>query len=125
MAGRSLRANPVRWTLAPAVAVAALCALLVETKTGLSSTHGWSVGWFLGINAAGYLVWAVDKRQARREGFRVPEWTLHLLALLGGGVGGVLAMRTLRHKTRKRLFRWTQPLLAVLAVCGLVWVLSR
>ena len=45
-----------------------------------------------------------DKLQARREGRRVPEKTLHGLALLGGFAGAWLGMSLFRHKTRKPMF---------------------
>ncbi len=35
---------------------------------------------------------------------RIPESTLHLLGLLGGWPGGVIARRVFRHKTRKQPF---------------------
>ncbi len=51
-----------------------------------------------------YLVYALDKSAARRRRHRVPERTLHLLSLLGGWPGALLAQYTLRHKTAKPRF---------------------
>lgn len=117
----SLRASPVRFTLIPALAVAALGVVATERYTDLDP----AIGWFVGINLVAFVVWWVDKRQAKREGFRVPEWTLHLVSVFGGGVGSVMAMRTLRHKTQKRVFRFVTPLLAALGVGALGWWLWR
>jgi len=50
------------------------------------------------------LLHALDKSAAVRQGRRVPERTLHLLALLGGWSGSLLAMGLVRHKTRKASF---------------------
>lgn len=48
---------------------------------------------------------AVDKRAARRGGWRVRERTLHTLELLGGWPGSMVARPLLRHKTRKGAYR--------------------
>jgi uncharacterized membrane protein YsdA (DUF1294 family) len=52
-----------------------------------------------------YAAYAYDKRQARRDEWRTPEATLHLLDLLGGWPGGWIARRQFRHKTAKLSFR--------------------
>lgn len=52
-----------------------------------------------------FLVYAWDKRAARRDLRRVPERTLLSLDLAGGWPGGALAQTTLRHKTRKLSYR--------------------
>ncbi|MDP3700813.1 MAG: DUF1294 domain-containing protein [Hylemonella sp.] len=51
-----------------------------------------------------YAVYAADKSAALRKRRRVPERTLHLLALLGGWPGALLAQQQLRHKTSKPRF---------------------
>ncbi|MEB0040630.1 MULTISPECIES: DUF1294 domain-containing protein [unclassified Pseudomonas] len=47
-----------------------------------------------------FLYWR-DKSQARNEGWRTPEKVLHVVELLGGWPGGLVAQQILRHKTRK------------------------
>ena len=47
------------------------------------------------------VVYAWDKRQAIRGGWRVPEARLHLLELCGGWPGALVARQWLRHKTQK------------------------
>lgn len=117
----SLRAHPVRYTLLPALVLAAAGTWALEKYATIDR----AVGWWLTINLITYPVWWIDKRQAGRGGFRVPEWTLHLLSLLGGGFGGVLAMQTLRHKTQKPMFRIVHPILAVLGAGAAGWYLAR
>jgi uncharacterized membrane protein YsdA (DUF1294 family)/cold shock CspA family protein len=69
------------------------------------------------LTAAAY---AIDKRAARLGLWRIPESQLHLLELLGGWPGAILAQRLLRHKTRKTAYQvlfW----LAVLGNATVFW----
>ncbi len=56
------------------------------------------------LSLLSYAVYAADKRAAQQNRRRVPERTLHLLALLGGWPGALLAQQHLRHKTAKPRF---------------------
>lgn len=50
------------------------------------------------------LFYALDKRAARRRTRRTPESTLHLLELLGGWPGALIAQQLFKHKRRKRTY---------------------
>jgi len=52
-----------------------------------------------------FALFAYDKHQAMTGGWRIPEDQLHLSALFGGWLGGILAMHLVRHKTVKSSFR--------------------
>jgi uncharacterized membrane protein YsdA (DUF1294 family) len=62
------------------------------------------VGWLVVLSGVAMGVMAWDKRAAARAGWRVPEARLHLLSLLGGWPGALLAMRLFKHKRRKAAF---------------------
>lgn len=51
------------------------------------------------------ILYAKDKYSATKGQRRVPESTLHIVALVGGWPGAMLAQEWLRHKTIKRSFR--------------------
>jgi len=51
----------------------------------------------------GFYWW--DKRQARLQGQRTPENILHVLSLVGGWPGALVAQPCFRHKTVKQPFR--------------------
>ena len=82
--------------------------------------------YLLAVNLAAFLMMGLDKRRARRERWRIPEKTLFLPVVLGGALGGMLGMRTFRHKTKHWYFRFGFPalLLVQIALLGLlVWKL--
>jgi uncharacterized membrane protein YsdA (DUF1294 family) len=76
------------------------------------------------ISLTMYIVYAIDKRAAQKGRWRIPEAHLHLLALLGGWPGALIAQQTLRHKTVKRSFRFVFWITVMLNVAGLVWLLT-
>jgi uncharacterized membrane protein YsdA (DUF1294 family) len=51
-----------------------------------------------------FVVYLIDKLAARKGGRRVPERTLHALALACGWPGALCAQQWLRHKTSKPSF---------------------
>jgi uncharacterized membrane protein YsdA (DUF1294 family) len=50
-------------------------------------------------------LYGLDKKAALKHERRVPEQTLHLLALVGGWPGAWLAQKAFRHKTSKSSFQ--------------------
>lgn len=67
------------------------------------------------------VVYAFDKWASMRHRRRVPETTLHLLALLGGVSGAIIGQWALRHKVRKRGFVAATVLIALLHGALLLW----
>jgi uncharacterized membrane protein YsdA (DUF1294 family) len=78
--------------------------------------------YLVAVNVVAYVVYWLDKRRAQSGGRRVPERELLLWAAAGGSLGAWLAMRRLRHKTRKPWFR--VALLSIIAaqVAALVYL---
>ncbi len=74
------------------------------------------------MSVISFLVYAYDKAQARRGGYRVPERILLLLAFLFGATGAFIAMFTLRHKTLKKKFTLPVPLFMIIQIVVLVLV---
>jgi len=75
--------------------------------------NGWVCA-FLSINIVTFVLMLVDKVQAVQSGRRLSERSLYVMTLLGGSVGMLTAMYTLRHKNRKPSFQlvvWTLVLL--------------
>ncbi|OGG95736.1 hypothetical protein A2V95_03650 [Candidatus Kuenenbacteria bacterium RBG_16_41_7] len=60
--------------------------------------------YFLVINIFTFVVFVIDKRRAIYNERRLPEKILWLLAILGGSLGGLIAMELIKHKNRKMGF---------------------
>ena len=69
-------------------------------------------------------LYGFDKRRAESGGRRVRERTLHLVELLGGWPGALLAMRLFRHKTRKASFLLVTWTIVAVHLIG-AWMLLR
>ena len=80
--------------------------------------------YFLVVNAFAFVLYAVDKRRAKKHMYRYPESLLIFAAAIGGSAGALCAMLLLRHKTKHRKFTLTVPLLLI-AQCAAVYILFR
>lgn len=83
----------------------------------------WLLAYLTAINLITFLIYAYDKHAARKHKSRVPESTLHLLALLGGSPAALAAQQFFRHKTVKRSFQLAYWAIVVLQVVVIVAVL--
>ena len=63
------------------------------------------------INAIAFCLMLIDKYKARKNLWRIPEATLISTALLGGSIGALIGMYTVRHKTRHAKFSIGIPLI--------------
>ena len=77
----------------------------------------------LGINVLAFSLMGIDKQRARRHLWRIPEKTLFLIVLLGGGIGGTFGMFFFRHKTKHWYFRLGFPVIAVLEYTAIIYFL--
>lgn len=77
------------------------------------------------VNAVGFLLMLTDKHKARKNLWRIPESTLLMAAVLGGSVGCLAGMYTVRHKTRHLKFTLGIPLILILQISLAVYLLLR
>lgn len=107
------RYNPRKLPLIMAVSLTAVAsALLWRLEVYLLYAY------LLSVSVTTLLFYGHDKRQSIRNGRRVPEAVLHILALSGGSPGALLGQVVFRHKTRKLKFK------AVFVAIVLVQVLA-
>ena len=67
----------------------------------------------------------LDKKKAIDGKFRISESALFLLSLLGGSLGGFIAMHTFHHKTRKWYFKLGIPLILVAWSALIAWLVFK
>lgn len=74
-----------------------------------------------GINILTFFIYALDKRKAIKNKRRISERSLFIMAILGGSLGAVLAMYTVRHKTKKWYFRYFIPLIFIFELMAYIY----
>lgn len=75
--------------------------------------------WYVFFSIFLFALYGIDKAQAQANGRRIPEKTLHTLALAGGFIGGLIGRSLFHHKTRKPVFSFI--LLASLTLHVICW----
>lgn len=78
--------------------------------------------YLLAVNLVAFALMGIDKRRAKKDKWRIKETTLFLPVLLGGGVGGILGMKTFHHKTKHWYFRFGFPAILILELAGAAWL---
>lgn len=76
------------------------------------------------VNLITYWMYAQDKEAAQQGNRRVPENTLHILAVLGGWPAAWLAQQKLRHKTQKQPFLNVYFCTIAFNILIILWLIS-
>jgi uncharacterized membrane protein YsdA (DUF1294 family) len=77
------------------------------------------------INAVGFALMLIDKWKAKHNRWRIKEATLMTVAALGGSVGSLLGMYTVRHKTKHLKFTVGIPLILVAQIALAIYLIWR
>ena len=73
------------------------------------------------INILGFLVMGLDKHKAKMAERRIPENTLFMFTILGGGIGTIAGIYVFHHKTKKMKFKVGMPLILILEILIFVY----
>lgn len=84
--------------------------------------HSMATWYFAIINAVAVIIYGWDKLCAIRKWWRVPELTLLVIAMVGGSIGALIAIRLFHHKTLHLKFKYGVPLILALQITGLVYL---
>ena len=136
--GHRMNKDNIAWWFL-AIVCLAVWGLVVAAKFGIvtldASTGGIFSGWNLDklrimgiyltvINIVTFIAFAWDKHVAESgndHGKRAPEARLLGLCLIGGSIGGLLAMYLVRHKTKKWYFVLGLPLFIILDIAVVMY----
>ena len=72
--------------------------------------------YLLTINIITFIIYGIDKYKSIKHKYRISESTLIILAILGGSLGAFFGMIIFHHKTQKKKFIITIPIIL------LIWV---
>ena len=78
--------------------------------------------YLLGVNILGFLAMGFDKGKAKRGSWRIPEDSLFMFTILGGGIGTIAGIYTFRHKTKKIKFTVGMPVILILEILLFIYL---
>lgn len=64
----------------------------------------------------------IDKHKAKMGNRRIPENSLFMFTILGGGVGTIIGMYVFHHKTKKLKFTIGMPLILILEILIFIYL---
>jgi len=96
--------------------------------TTLDTAHGFGICevlliFILLVNLLTFVLFALDKRSAIKNKWRISERTLILFTLCGGGIGAYFGMYVLRHKTQKLKFKLASAVGLIICVAALIYII--
>lgn len=122
LAGASRSPQPGSKSSAPAILVTALFFAAVGATVLLTNLPPATLLVYLAASIVTFIAYAIDKSAARKGRWRTSEGTLHLLSLLGGWPGALIAQGVLRHKSRKQPFRAIFWLTVIVNCAVIAWL---
>ncbi len=72
--------------------------------------------YFIIINIIAFIFYGYDKYCSIKKLWRISEYHLLGLGLIGGGIGSLLGMLLFRHKTKKLIFKILVPIFILLNI---------
>ena len=76
------------------------------------------------INVVTFLIYGIDKWNAKQGSWRISEASLLILAVIGGSIGALLGMKIWHHKTMHKKFKYGLPLI-LLAQIALIYIVCN
>ena len=74
------------------------------------------------INILGFLAMGFDKWKAKKGRWRIPEDSLFMFTILGGGIGTIAGIYAFRHKTKKLKSTVGMPAILILEILLFIYL---
>lgn len=123
-AGEKQHKSSERKSGALMIFIAIVFMAVVGLSVILAGLHEYVLYTYLAISLVTYVVYGIDKSAAQSGAWRTSESTLHMMSIIGGWPGALIAQQVLRHKSRKEEFRFVFWV-TVVVNCGVFgWLLT-
>ncbi len=76
------------------------------------------------INIISFILFAIDKRRAKRKEWRISESALLISSFIGGSTGALISMVIFKHKLSKKRFYILVPIFIVFNKLITIWIFS-
>ena len=84
--------------------------------------YKWIIAYFLVINIITFIVFAIDKYRAVKNRWRIRIVTLLILSFIGGSLGGLMAMKIFKHKTKVDYFTVGLKLMLIMQIIMMLYL---
>ena len=88
----------------------------------MNTLHSCLSYYLLAINAVTFIVYGIDKYEAKKAMWRISEATLLLLAVLGGSIGAWMGMKVWHHKTMHKKFKYGIPAILLIQIALMTYL---
>ncbi len=109
----------------PSTIIVSVFTIFLVLSTWLAKLPIVILGFYFLVSLISFIVYAVDKSASKKETRRIPESTLHFLALFGGWPGALIAQQKLRHKSKKKSFRTIFWMTVFINIFTFVWLFGN
>lgn len=82
------------------------------------------LSYLLSINLSSFILFAIDKKRARKKKWRISEKILLITSFIGGATGSLMSMVIFKHKLSKKGFYMGVPVFIVLNRIMVIWIFS-
>lgn len=86
--------------------------------------HTVLIAYLIVINVVTLVAFLMDKLKAVEHKCRTREFTLLMLAFIGGALGGLIGMKLARHKINSNTFKFSMPVMLVLNIVVIAFLVQ-